>query len=82
MEARENWVNDQSEMDGSSIVFLDESSINIGMTSLYGSAYGEERVIDYVPDVRFDRINHAIESIDVERIKNEMRTLGDEFIAL
>jgi len=44
-------------MDGSSIVFLDESSINIGMTRLYGRAFGEERVIDYVPDVRFDRLS-------------------------
>ena len=44
-------------MDGSSIVFLGESSINIGMTRLYGRAYGVERVIDYVPDVSFDRLS-------------------------
>lgn len=44
-------------MDGASIVFLDESSVNIGMTRLYGRAFGEERVIDYVPDVRFDRLS-------------------------
>jgi len=44
-------------MDSANIVFLDESSINIGMTRLYGRAYGEERVIDYVPDVRFDRLS-------------------------
>jgi transposase len=44
-------------MDGPSLVFIDESSINIGMTRLYGRAFGEERVIDYVPDVRFDRVS-------------------------
>jgi len=44
-------------MDSANIVFLDESSINIGMTRLYGRAYGEQRVIDYVPDVRFDRLS-------------------------
>jgi len=44
-------------MDGESLVFLDESSINIGMTRLYGRALAEERVIDYVPDVRFDRVS-------------------------
>lgn len=44
-------------MPAPSLVFLDESSINIGMTRLYGRAFGEERVIDYVPDVRFDRLS-------------------------
>jgi transposase len=44
-------------MDGGSLVFIDESSINIGMTRLYGRACGEERVIDYVPDVRYDRVS-------------------------
>jgi len=44
-------------MPASNLIFLDESSINIGMTRLYGRAFGEERVIDYVPDVRFDRLS-------------------------
>ena len=44
-------------MDTPSIVVLDESSLNIGMTRLYGRAFGEERVFDYVPDVRFDRVS-------------------------
>jgi transposase len=44
-------------MNSGSLVFLDESSINIGMTRLYGRAVGKERVIDYVPDVRFDRLS-------------------------
>jgi len=56
-EAREQWEIDQKEMDAARIVFLDETSINIGMTRLYGRARGEERVIDYVPDVRFDRVS-------------------------
>jgi transposase len=44
-------------MDGTSLVFIDESGINIGMTRLYGRAFGEERVVDYIPDVRFDRLS-------------------------
>ena len=44
-------------MDSASLVFLDECSVNIGMTRLYGRAFGEDRVIDYVPDVRFDRLS-------------------------
>ena len=44
-------------MPAPNLVFLDESSINISMTRLYGRAFGEERVIDYVPDVRFDRLS-------------------------
>jgi len=56
-EARENWANDQAEMDGGDLVFIDESGINIGMTRLYGRAFGEERVVEYVPDVRFSRLS-------------------------
>jgi len=56
-ESREQWEIDQKETDVARIVFLDETSINIGMTRLYGRAHGEERVIDYVPDVRFDRVS-------------------------
>lgn len=44
-------------MPAPNLVFLDESSINIGMTRLYGRAFGEERIIDYVPDVRFERLS-------------------------
>jgi transposase len=38
-------------------VFLDESSINTGMTRLYGRALTNERIYEYVPDVRFQRIS-------------------------
>ena len=44
-------------MDSGSLVFIDESGINIGMTRIYGRARGKERVVDYVPDVRFDRVS-------------------------
>ncbi len=35
------------------LVFLDESGVNTGMTKLYGRAWKGNRVVDYVPDVRF-----------------------------
>jgi hypothetical protein len=37
------------------LFFLDECSINIGMTPLYGWGEKHVRVVDYVPDVRFRR---------------------------
>lgn len=37
------------------MIFLDESGINTGMTRLYGRAPSNERVVEYVPDVRFER---------------------------
>ena len=37
------------------MVFLDESSINTGMTRLYGRGLSDERIVDYVPDARFER---------------------------
>jgi transposase len=35
--------------------WLDESGTNCGETRLYGRAFSNERVNDYVPDVRFER---------------------------
>ena len=49
------WRASQSEMDIGKLLFLDESGINTGMTRLYGRGLSGERVIDYVPDVRFER---------------------------
>ena len=34
---------------------MDETSVNCGMTRLYGRAASNERIYDYVPDVRFKR---------------------------
>jgi len=39
------------------LVFLDETSVNIGMTRLYGRAPRGERIVEYVPDVRFKRVS-------------------------
>lgn len=52
---RENWRSDQPSIDTETTYWLDESSINCGMTRLYGRAFSNERVNDYVPDVRFER---------------------------
>jgi transposase len=42
-------------MDPNKLVFIDESSINTGMTRLYGREQSNKRVVDYVPDVRSER---------------------------
>lgn len=55
MQKRTEWQENQKELDVEKLVFLDESSINYGMTRLYGRAMSNERVNDYVPDVRFER---------------------------
>ncbi len=52
-------------MDITKLVFLDESGINLGMTRLYGRGLKGERVIDYVPDVRFKRTS-ILSSIRLE----------------
>lgn len=44
-------------MDVANTYWLDETSINCGMTRLYGRAFSNERVNDYVPDVRFERMS-------------------------
>jgi len=49
------WQEQQKTINPDCLVFLDESSVNAGMTRLYGRALRNERVNDYVPDVRFER---------------------------
>ncbi len=46
---REDWEEQQKEMDSKKLVFLDESGLNIDMTRRYGRAKGQERVHDYAP---------------------------------
>jgi hypothetical protein len=36
------------------VYFFDESSVNCGMTRLYGRSFSYERVVDYVLDVCFE----------------------------
>ena len=43
------------DVDPGRLVFLDETSMNCGMTRLYGRAASSGRIYDYVPDVRFKR---------------------------
>lgn len=52
---RKEWQEQQKTLDPNKLVFLDESSINCGMTRLYGRALTKNRVNDYVPDIRFER---------------------------
>jgi transposase len=52
---RDAWKASQPEMNIDQLVFLDESGVNTGMTRLYGRSISNERIIDYTPDVRFER---------------------------
>jgi transposase len=52
---RDAWRASQLKMDIDKLIFLDESGINTGMTRLYGRSSSEERDIDYIPDIRFER---------------------------
>lgn len=54
-EKRSEWVEQQKNLDADRLVFLDESSVNCGMTRLYGRAEKQDRIDDYTPDVRFER---------------------------
>lgn len=55
IEERRIWQENQRKMDVSNTYWLDQSSINCGMTRLYGRAFSNERITEYVPDVRFER---------------------------
>ena len=45
----------QETLDINKLKFLDETGVNLGMTRLYGWGEKSRRVVDYVPDVRFER---------------------------
>jgi transposase len=52
---RNEWSKTIKSINPERFVFLDETSINCGMTRLYGRSPTNERIYDYVPDVRFKR---------------------------
>ena len=52
---REEWIKNQGNMEVKRLVFLDEFAVNTGMTKLYGRAKPGERIVEYVPDVRYER---------------------------
>ena len=54
---RADWAEKIKDIDQNRFVFLDETSVNCGMTRLYGRAPKNERIYDYVPDVRFKRMS-------------------------
>jgi transposase len=54
---RREWLEYIPHIDVNRLIFLDETGINIGMTRLYGRAPKGERIIEYVPDVRFKRLS-------------------------
>lgn len=55
IEERNEWRKNQADMDVSNTYFLDEMGVNCGMTPLYGRAKTNERIYEYLPDVRFER---------------------------
>jgi len=44
-------------IDVNRLVYLDEFSVNIGMTRLYGRSPKGVRIVEYVPDVRYKRVS-------------------------
>lgn len=62
---RGSWKNEQKNIDSNKLVFLDESGLNTGMTRLYGRAIDGNRVVDYTPDVRFQRTS-ILSSIKID----------------
>jgi transposase len=54
-EKRKAWSVLQKEIDFDKLVFLDESSVNCGMTRYYGRSLTSERVNEYVKDSRFEQ---------------------------
>jgi len=52
---RNDWQDLQKTLEVGQLVFLDEASINCAMTRLWGWGEKNARVVDYVPDARFER---------------------------
>jgi transposase len=56
-------------------VYLDEFSVNIGMTRLYGRSPKGVRIVEYVPDVRYKRVS-VISTIRVSGETNPVAYSG------
>ena len=65
-ESREVWKENQPKLEITKLVALDESSVNLSYTRLYGWAPSGERVSEGIVDVRFER----------QSILSTMRTNG------
>jgi transposase len=72
---REAWKCGQSEMCADSLVFLDETGINTGMTRLYGRSVSCQRVFDYTPDVRL--VAEPSRSIERTTVLSSIRANGE-----
>ena len=62
-------------IDVSRLIYLDEMSVNIGMTRLYGRSLKGERIVEYVPDVRYKRVS-AISTVRVSGENNPFAYSG------
>jgi transposase len=72
---RKAWSERQQTLNVEDLIFLDESSVNCGMTRLYGRAPTDERINDYVPDVRFER-ESIISGMSLNGIQAPMQFSG------
>jgi len=54
---RGEWIEYIRHIDVNRLVYLDEMSVNIGMTRLYGRSPRGERIVEYIPDVRYKRVS-------------------------
>lgn len=53
---RQEWLHDIEDIPAERFVFLDESNAKTNMTRRYGRALRGERVVDYVPDARYESL--------------------------
>jgi len=72
---RGEWVEYIKYIDMDRLVYLDEFSVNIGMTRLYGRSPRGERIVEYVPDVRYSRVS-VISTIRVSGETNPVAFSG------
>jgi len=72
---RGEWVEYIKHIDINRLVYLDEMSVNIGMTRLYGRSPKGERIYEYIPDIRFQRVS-VISTIRVSGETNPVAYKG------
>ncbi|MDR0797355.1 MAG: IS630 family transposase [Nitrososphaerota archaeon] len=74
----------QTALEVDKLVFIDECGVNLAMTRLYGWGERCARVVDYIPDARFERtsILSAVRLSGVEAPVSFKGTLNGELFAL
>ena len=71
VQKRNEWVTNIDAYNPDTLVFLDESGVNIDMTRRYGRAVGKARAVDKTPENTPTQTSHTQNSLKAPKIRQK-----------